>query len=48
MDLRPIVKLALENLNDAHGGGHKNACGFGIKRDDFDRFLERVKEEVNK
>jgi len=48
MDLRPIVKLALENLNDAHGGGHKNACGFGVRRDDFDRFLERVKEEVNK
>jgi single-stranded DNA-specific DHH superfamily exonuclease len=31
---------------DGYGGGHEQACGAGIKKEDFRRFLENLKKEL--
>jgi hypothetical protein len=32
---------------DGYGGGHEYACGACIKVDDFPRFIENMKKELN-
>lgn len=41
----PILEYALEGL-DGFGGGHDLACGAGIRKDQFDTFLERFKSQI--
>ncbi|MEM3690737.1 MAG: DHH family phosphoesterase, partial [Candidatus Micrarchaeia archaeon] len=36
------IKRALSGL-DGYGGGHDNACGLSIKKEDFNKFLSRIK-----
>ncbi len=49
INLQPVISKSLEGLsNGSYGGGHKNACGFNIAKDDWDKFFKVVKEEVNK
>jgi len=49
INLQPIVKKALEDLSEgSYGGGHKNACGFNVKKYDWDKFFKVIKEEVKK
>ena len=31
---------------EGYGGGHPNACGAVIKKEDWDRFIQRFKEEL--
>jgi nanoRNase/pAp phosphatase (c-di-AMP/oligoRNAs hydrolase) len=45
--LAPALKKALEGI-EGYGGGHLLACGANIKKDDFDRFLENLRVELNK
>ena len=44
--LLPMVKKALVGIN-GYGGGHEYACGAGIKKEDFKRFVENIKEQLN-
>lgn len=39
----PLLEKALENL-EGHGGGHDHACGGGVKREDFSKFIENFKK----
>lgn len=41
----PILKKALEGV-DGYGGGHDYACGFCINKDDFDKFLDVIRNEL--
>ena len=45
INLIPVIEKALVGLN-GFGGGHENACGLNIKKDDFEEFVGRVKEMV--
>jgi len=45
VNLPPILANALDGL-EGHGGGHDHACGAIIKKDQFDEFLERFKEQI--
>ncbi|RMF54834.1 DHH family phosphoesterase [Candidatus Woesearchaeota archaeon] len=45
--LPPIIEKALKGLN-GYGGGHDNACGACVKKEDFPEFLRRMKKEVKK
>ena len=43
------VKTALEKALvgvEGYGGGHANACGAAIKKDDFPRFIENLRREL--
>ena len=42
--LPPILKKALHGL-DGHGGGHEHACGASVKKEDFKKFISRLKKE---
>jgi len=39
------LKKALVGI-DGYGGGHEQACGAGIKKDDFARFIENLRREL--
>ncbi|MGV8169236.1 MAG: DHH family phosphoesterase [Candidatus Nanoarchaeia archaeon] len=41
------LQKALEGIN-GYGGGHDFACGACVKRDDFDRFIENFRKEIEK
>lgn len=41
----PALEKALVGIN-GYGGGHANACGAVIKEEDWERFLQRFKEEM--
>jgi oligoribonuclease NrnB/cAMP/cGMP phosphodiesterase (DHH superfamily) len=43
----PILEKALIGIS-GYGGGHDHACGACIKKDDFDRFISNVKQELEK
>ncbi len=45
VEIRTKLLKALEGL-DGYGGGHDLACGAGIKKHDFDRFLEQFRELI--
>jgi hypothetical protein len=47
LDLPKIISKCLEGL-EGHGGGHKQACGVGVKEDHWELFLDRFKEEIKK
>ncbi|MBT3323617.1 DHH family phosphoesterase [archaeon] len=40
------IQIALEGLQ-GRGGGHKLACGTGIKNEDFPEFLKRMKDLID-
>ena len=41
----PVLKKALVGIQ-GYGGGHEYACGVGIKKEDFARFVENLKEQL--
>ena len=43
--LPPILKKALVGLV-GYGGGHEYACGANIKKEDFKRFIENIREQI--
>ena len=45
-----VSELLKETLNgfNGYGGGHDNACGACIKRNEFEQFLETFKENLKK
>ena len=40
-----IVEKALLGL-EGYGGGHEYACGANIKKEDFKKFIERIREQI--
>ncbi len=42
----PALQKSLEGLPGSFGGGHPSACGAVVKEADWQRFLERFREEV--
>ncbi len=44
--IEPILQEVLKEVN-GFGGGHEYACGAGIEKADFERFVERFRELVN-
>jgi len=44
--IAPILKKALKKFR-GYGGGHEHACGGGIIKEDFPKFLEMLKKEYN-
>ena len=41
----PMLRKALEGI-DGYGGGHEYACGSSVKRHDFERFIDNLKNEL--
>ena len=44
--LPEALQKALEGLQ-GYGGGHEHACGAGIKKHDFQKFIENLRRELN-
>ena len=44
--IRDILEKSLIGI-DGHGGGHEHACGAGINENDFDRFLQNLRENID-
>ncbi|MBU0615522.1 MAG: DHH family phosphoesterase [Nanoarchaeota archaeon] len=40
-----ILQHALTGV-EGYGGGHENACGASVKKEDFDRFVEKIREQI--
>jgi single-stranded DNA-specific DHH superfamily exonuclease len=43
--VRDILKKALIGV-EGYGGGHECACGANVKKDDFKRFIESIREQI--
>jgi single-stranded DNA-specific DHH superfamily exonuclease len=40
-----ILEHALVGV-EGYGGGHENACGASVKKEDFERFVEKIREQI--
>jgi single-stranded DNA-specific DHH superfamily exonuclease len=45
LNLQKAIEVALKGIN-GYGGGHEYACGSCVKVEDFDRFVEQLKEAI--
>ena len=43
--LPPVIEKALIGV-EGYGGGHEYACGANVKKEDFERFVESIREQV--
>jgi len=43
--LPPIIEKALIGVV-GYGGGHEYACGANVKKEDFERFIENIREQI--
>ena len=41
----PILEKALQGL-EGYGGGHEHACGACVKKDDFELFVKRLRDNI--
>ena len=41
----PILKKALQGI-EGYGGGHEYACGANVKKYDFDKFIEHIRNQL--
>ncbi len=46
LPIEPGLQRALVGV-EGYGGGHENACGAVIKKEDFETFIEQFKKEMN-
>ncbi len=46
INLAKALEKALIGI-EGYGGGHEQACGAGIKKEDFKQFLDNLKKELN-
>ncbi len=44
--LPPIIERALIGV-EGYGGGHEYACGANVKKEDFKRFLQSIREQIS-
>ncbi|MBW3020964.1 DHH family phosphoesterase [Candidatus Woesearchaeota archaeon] len=45
IDVRSALEKALSGV-EGHGGGHKNACGLGIKKECWETFIDALRKEL--
>lgn len=45
-DTNKLIKESIKKLKDSSGGGHKNASGGRIRKEDFNKFLENLLEHA--
>jgi len=45
LNLQKAIEKALNGVN-GYGGGHEYACGSCVKFEDFDRFVEQLKDAI--
>ncbi|MBS3145424.1 DHH family phosphoesterase [Candidatus Woesearchaeota archaeon] len=45
--VKDILERVLKKV-PGHGGGHLYACGAGVKKEDFDNFIQEIKKELDK
>ena len=45
INLPELLEKALQGI-DGRGGGHPHACGAVIKEEDWEAFLQNIKEEL--
>ncbi|MEA2036569.1 MAG: DHH family phosphoesterase [Nanoarchaeota archaeon] len=45
VELQGVIEKALLGL-EGYGGGHEYACGANVKREDFDKFIENIREQI--
>jgi len=45
INLKPALEKALVGI-EGYGGGHENACGAAIKKEDFERFIDNLKKAL--
>lgn len=45
VNLKPALEKALIGI-EGYGGGHENACGAAVKKEDFPRFIENLRKEL--
>lgn len=45
LNLPPLIEKALNGV-EGYGGGHTHACGGCVKRKDFSKFLEQLREQI--
>lgn len=45
--VKKILEKALKGI-DGYGGGHDFACGGNVQKNDFPKFIEKIKEEMRK
>ncbi len=43
--LPPVIEKALIGI-EGYGGGHEHACGANVKKEDFDRFVDSIREQI--
>jgi len=43
--LPPVIEKALIGV-EGYGGGHEYACGANVKKEDFDRFISGIREQI--
>lgn len=43
--LPPIIEKALVGV-EGYGGGHEYACGANVKKEDFKRFVDNIREQI--
>ncbi len=43
--LPPLIERALMGV-EGYGGGHEYACGVNVKKEDFKRFVENIREQI--
>ncbi len=46
--INTVLEKALEGLTDCHGGGHENACGYCVRKEDWKTFLKNLDEALPK
>ena len=44
-EIPPMLKKALVGVQ-GYGGGHEYACGAGVKKEDFERFIRNLEEQL--
>jgi single-stranded DNA-specific DHH superfamily exonuclease len=44
--LPPIIERALIGV-EGYGGGHEYACGANVKKEDFKRFIQSIREQIS-
>ncbi|MBN2567773.1 DHH family phosphoesterase [Candidatus Woesearchaeota archaeon] len=47
INIRDALEKALVGI-DGYGGGHEQACGANVTKEDFDRFISQLREAVGK
>lgn len=45
MVLPPVIEKALIGI-EGYGGGHEYACGANVKKEDFERFIQNIREQI--